>query len=82
MTSSRRNHFSQVFHKKLFLFFSLLFFLLLMPAGVLAKNSLWQVRSGEHTMYLLGSLHVLKKDAYPLPPFFEEVYAASGTLVF
>ena len=55
---------------------------LLLTAPAQAKNTLWQVRSGEHTLYLLGSLHVLKKDDYPLPPLLEEIYAASSTVVF
>ncbi|MEW6521772.1 MAG: TraB/GumN family protein [Thermodesulfobacteriota bacterium] len=62
------------------IFWLLLILLLTVPAQ--AKNILWQVRAGEHTLYLLGSLHVLQKDAYPLPPLMEEIYAASGTVVF
>jgi len=59
-----------------------LLLILLLTNPVQAKNTLWQVRSGEHTLYLLGSLHVLKKDAYPLPPLMEEIYTASDAVVF
>jgi uncharacterized protein YbaP (TraB family) len=58
----------------------LLILLLTVPAQ--AKNTLWQVRAGENTLYLLGSLHVLKKDSYPLPPLMEEIYIASDAVVF
>ncbi|OKY75872.1 MAG: hypothetical protein BM485_05920 [Desulfobulbaceae bacterium DB1] len=63
-------------------FLSGLITLLLWTSACQAKNSLWQVRAADHTLYLLGSLHVLKKESYPLPPFIEEVYAASGAVVF
>jgi hypothetical protein len=59
-----------------------LLLILLFTTPVQAKNTLWQVRSGEHTLYLLGSLHVLKKDDYPLPPLLEEIYVASDAVVF
>lgn len=51
-------------------------------AAAQARTSLWQVSSGPHTLYLLGSLHVLKKDSYPLPPVMEKAYAESEVLVF
>ena len=59
-----------------------LLLILLLAGPVQAKNTLWQVSSGEHTLYLLGSLHALKKDDYPLPPVMEKIYAASSTVVF
>jgi len=60
----------------------LLAVLLFITAPVQARSILWQVRSGENTLYLLGSMHVLKKDSYPLPPIMEEIYAASPVIVF
>ncbi len=62
--------------------FLLLLALLLSATSTYAKNTLWQVRSGDNILYLLGALHVLKQDSYPLNSFIEEVYAASTTLVF
>ncbi len=56
--------------------------ILLLAAPVQAKHILWQVNSDGHTLYLLGSLHVLKKDTYPLPAVMEEIYNASNTVVF
>ncbi|MBI5559442.1 MAG: TraB/GumN family protein [Deltaproteobacteria bacterium] len=60
----------------------LILLLLLAPAPSLARGSLWQVRTGEHVLYLLGSLHVMKKESYPLPVVMDEIYAASSALVF
>jgi hypothetical protein len=60
----------------------LLAVLLFIAAPTQARSILWQVRSGENTLYLLGSLHVLKKESYPLPQLMEEIYAASQVVVF
>ena len=49
------------------------------PAG---HVSLWTVPSRENTVYLLGSVHVLKKDAYPLDARIEKAYLASGCIMF
>jgi uncharacterized protein YbaP (TraB family) len=52
------------------------------PAQDTSKSCLWSVRSGSSTIYLLGSLHVLKSDAYPLAKAIEEAYSASQKVVF
>ena len=54
----------------------------LLCSSVQARNTLWQIENKGHSLYLLGSLHVLKKDSYPLDPFIEQVYAESDTLLF
>ena len=47
-----------------------------------AKNFLWRVEApGGASAYLLGSLHVLTPDAYPLSPVIEKAFAESRTLV-
>lgn len=46
------------------------------------KNCLWEVRASANSVYLLGSLHVLKSSAYPLAAEIERVYAASPKIVF
>ncbi len=63
-------------------FWGLLLSIFLLCSSVQARNTLWQIERGGHTLYLLGSLHVLKKDSYPLDPLIEQVYAQSDTLVF
>jgi hypothetical protein len=47
-----------------------------------SKSCLWSVGNGTATVYLLGSLHFLKSDAYPLAPAIEKAYAASQKVVF
>ena len=35
------------------------------------KSCLWSIQSPSNTVYLLGSLHVLNQEAYPLHPAIE-----------
>jgi uncharacterized protein YbaP (TraB family) len=44
--------------------------------------SLWKVSSGGNTVYLLGSLHLLTPEDYPLDERFEEAYERVDTVVF
>ena len=46
------------------------------------KTFMWKVKNGEATVYLLGSIHALKGDAYPLPPAIEEAFDESEVAVF
>lgn len=52
------------------------------PAQETSKSCLWSVRSGSGTIYLLGSIHFLKADAYPLAAAIEQAYSASQKIVF
>jgi uncharacterized protein YbaP (TraB family) len=45
------------------------------------KSFLWQVRSEKNSIYILGSIHLLKKDSYPLKKSIEEAFEASNKLV-
>lgn len=45
------------------------------------KGFLWEVRSKTATVYLLGSVHVFKKELYPLPGNIEKAFQGSDTLV-
>jgi uncharacterized protein YbaP (TraB family) len=47
-----------------------------------SKSCLWLAKSGSNTIYLLGSLHVLKSEAYPLAAAIEDAYAASNKIIF
>ena len=76
--------------KFIFRYFSCLLLLILMisvPARTLLgadakqKNPLWLIRSGQSSIYLMGSMHVLKKEAYPLQTALEQAYQASDILV-
>ena len=61
-------------------------FLVVLSTGVSAqaptKHFLWKVEAPDGaTAYLLGSLHVLTADAYPLPAPIDKAFAGSKTLV-
>lgn len=45
------------------------------------KNFLWKVQSRSATVYLLGSIHFLREDVYPLPKTIENAYESSNNLV-
>ena len=45
------------------------------------KNFLWKVQSRSATVYLLGSIHFLREDVYPLRKTIENAYDASNMLV-
>ena len=47
-----------------------------------AKSCLWTVETPSNKIYLLGSLHLLKQDTYPLAAAIEKAYAASRILIF
>ena len=52
------------------------------PAQAQGKHFLWKVEApGGAVAYLLGSLHVLEADSYPLPAAIEKAFAESTTLV-
>jgi hypothetical protein len=46
------------------------------------KHSLWKVSSETNTVYLLGSVHLLKQDDYLLDRSIEEAYENSSQLLF
>jgi uncharacterized protein YbaP (TraB family) len=45
------------------------------------KSFLWMVQSKTSTLYLLGSIHFLKQENYPLNPRIERAFAQSNCLV-
>ena len=42
---------------------------------------MWKVQSGESTVYILGSIHLLKKEDYPLSQIIESAFEKSDFLV-
>jgi uncharacterized protein YbaP (TraB family) len=54
---------------------------LLSGAHVFAQSSVWQVRKGENTLYLGGSIHLLRASDFPLPREFDRAFEQSGVLV-
>lgn len=47
-----------------------------------ADSSVWQIQSEDHTLYLGGTVHLLRATDYPLPEEYAEAYAASTKLIF
>jgi len=47
-----------------------------------SQHCLWRVRSATNTVYLLGSIHLMKPDAYPLPVIMESAFDSSTVTVF
>ena len=65
-------------------------FCLLLLAAVLAlvgesraqeKSFLWQLQSDKGSIYILGSIHLLKRENYPLNPTIEEAFDKTKKLV-
>ncbi len=46
------------------------------------KSSLWSIETQSNKFYLLGSLHLLKQDSYPLAAAIGSAYADSRKIVF
>jgi len=46
------------------------------------KIFMWKVENGGTTLFLLGSIHALKGDAYPLPPAIEAAFDEAEVAVF
>jgi uncharacterized protein YbaP (TraB family) len=47
-----------------------------------SKATLWKVRGDHNSVYLLGSIHVLSKQAYPLKPALERAFDDADHVVF
>ena len=46
------------------------------------KSFLWKASRGSTEVYLVGSIHALKEDAYPLPPAVDRAFEEAEVLVF
>lgn len=53
-------------------------------AGPAPTGSVWVVEppEGEGRLYLCGTIHILRRDDYPLAPAYETAYAGSNRLIF
>jgi uncharacterized protein YbaP (TraB family) len=45
------------------------------------KSFLWQLQSDKGNIYILGSIHFLKRENYPLKPTIEKAFDSTGKLV-
>jgi len=50
--------------------------------GAQEKSLLWKLEAGKNTVYLLGSIHLLKKDTVSSKPIIDEVFSKAKRLVF
>lgn len=55
---------------------------LLLTNSVQADTSVWRVSSGSNSLYLGGTVHLLRPSDYPLPEEYEEAYLDSEELYF
>lgn len=51
------------------------------PEGI-KKGLIWHAEHGDKSIYLLGSIHILNKQAYPLAETIENAYSKCNALVF
>lgn len=51
------------------------------PAHADGKHFLWRVSKGADSLYIAGSVHVLKPSDYPLPAVMEQAFSGSAGLV-
>src|SRR5262249_17882773 len=52
------------------------------PAPATARHTLWKLQGASNAVYLAGSVHVLRKEDYPLPAPFEAAFSNSTIAVF
>lgn len=52
------------------------------PSVEPAHHCLWRVDGGASTVYLLGSVHALRQDDYPLPTVIQEAFEQSRVMAF
>lgn len=56
--------------------------LLSLALPVQAETSVWRVSRGDSTLYLGGTVHLLRPSDYPLPAEFEAAYVQADEIVF
>jgi hypothetical protein len=76
-----RNRHQWLFVLILFVYF-LIFLNLAYAHGTANNNFLWSAETGKNTVYLLGSLHVLRSDSFPLSKEIQEAYTDCTKVVF
>ena len=47
-----------------------------------SKDTLWKLRGDHNTIYLLGSVHVLSRESYPLKPALDRAFDDSSRVIF
>ncbi len=57
-------------------------FLFQLPLSAEDKNCLWRVETETNSVYFLGSIHMLKKECYPLKSAINDAYDTAQVVVF
>ena len=74
------------YKKKIYLlivvYLALLFTSIPLADAKTGNSFIWSFKSGDNTVYLLGSIHVLNKESYPLPEEIENIYNCCRRIVF
>ncbi len=61
---------------------TLLLFGVLFVFHLFAQSSVWKISDGKYTLYVGGTIHLLRSSDYPLPLEFDEAYAQADYVVF
>ena len=80
----RMRMYGKAFRLLLFCFIAVLLFSSSLSQGYALghqKSFLWKVGSKSASVYILGSLHALKREMYPLPAKMEDAFSKSDVLV-
>ncbi len=64
---------------KYILLFSLI---ILSSINAYAASPVWKIEKNGHSLYLAGTIHLLRPTDYPLPTGFETAYSNASTIVF
>lgn len=52
------------------------------PEATKARHTAWKIQGEKCTVHLLGSLHLMKEESYPLPAVFESAFTNASIAVF
>ncbi|MDR0321780.1 MAG: TraB/GumN family protein [Treponema sp.] len=58
-----------------------LFFCTALPASVQSGSSVWKISRDGNTLFLGGSIHILRNEDFPLPKEFDRAFSQSALLV-
>jgi len=47
-----------------------------------SETSVWKISNGENTLYLGGTIHILRESDYPLPEAFSKAFDESNIIIF
>ena len=60
----------------------MIYLFLFPPCPVTARTSLWKIETENNSVFLLGSIHLLRQSDYPLQQEMEQAYNSAQVLVF